>query len=149
VGVAVATSLADEGLDVTLTSDAALAFELHRWDADVLLVGADGVLPEGHVVNKAGTRGAAAAAAYEGIEVVVAAATDTVDPTRSDPADVDLDAGSMGRLADRETDPPEANPTFDVTRPPLDGRGERAGGGARGASRLAACGPGVIGAGSG
>lgn len=118
-GVAVATSLADEGLDVTLTSDAALAFELHRWDADVLLVGADGVLPEGHVVNKAGTRGAAAAAAYEGIEVVVAAATDTVDPTRSDPADVDLDAGSMGRLADRETDPPEANPTFDVTPPAL------------------------------
>lgn len=101
-GVAVAESLADEGAyAVTLTTDAAVAAELDAWDAKALLVGADAILPDGSVRNKAGTRGAAIAAAHEGIDVVVSAASDKIvadapasserlDPGLSDHPGVDV-----------------------------------------------------------
>lgn len=118
-GVDVAADLSAEGLAVTLTSDAALPAELARWSADVLLVGADAVLPDGHVVNKVGTRGAAIAAAQEGVDVLVVASTDKVDAAVTDPAAVDREPGAMGPLAERADGVTEANPTFDVTPPAL------------------------------
>jgi translation initiation factor 2B subunit (eIF-2B alpha/beta/delta family) len=110
-GVAVAEQLAETlDAEVALTGDAAFPHQLLEWGADTLLVGADAVLPDGRVVNKAGTRGAALSAADAGTEVVVATSVDkvsrdgTVDLEPRDPAE--LYAGD--RLDVR-------NPTFDVT----------------------------------
>jgi len=60
-GVAVAESLAGDR-PVTLHTDAATARVLHEASVDIVLVGADTVLPDGSVVNKTGTR----AAVYDG-----------------------------------------------------------------------------------
>lgn len=93
-GVAVAESLATDGLAVTLAPDAAVAHELATGDHDAVLVGADTVLPDGRVVNKVGTRAVALAAAREDVPVLVAASVDKVstdaDPhlERADPTDV-------------------------------------------------------------
>ncbi|WP_276273874.1 NUDIX domain-containing protein [Haloarcula litorea] len=109
-GVGVAESLADAA-DVTLTSDAALAFELVAWDADCLLVGADRVLSDGRVVNKAGTRGAALSARATGLDRLVVAAGDKV--AADDGYDLEPRAGT--ELYDGDADVAVANPTFDVT----------------------------------
>ncbi len=108
-GVGVAESLAGE-FDVTLTTDAAFPSELDAWDAGALVVGADRVLPDGRVVNKVGTRAAAAAAPADCPCLVVAAsdkvATDPgFDPEERDPAAV----------YDGDAPVSVANPTFDVT----------------------------------
>lgn len=118
-GVGVAEAAA-ETLDaaVTLTTDAAFPHQLVEWGADTLLVGADAVLPDGHVVNKAGTRGAALSAGHGGIDVVVAT---SVDKVRRDGA-VDLEPRNPGEVygvggedGDGEPDIDVVNPTFDVT----------------------------------
>ena len=109
-GVGVAEALAAEA-DVTLTSDAAFPAELARWDADALLVGADTVLPDGSVRNKAGTYPTAAVAAREGIPVVVVTATDKVSPN----ADVEREAWPGDPLYEGEAPVDVTNPTFDVT----------------------------------
>jgi translation initiation factor 2B subunit (eIF-2B alpha/beta/delta family) len=109
-GVGVAEALAD-GVDVTLTTDAAFPAELARWDADALLVGADTVLPDGSVRNKAGTYPAAAVAAREGIPMLVVTATDKISPD----ADVEREAWPGDPLYEDEAAVDVANPTFDVT----------------------------------
>ncbi|MBV0924322.1 NUDIX domain-containing protein [Halomicroarcula limicola] len=109
-GVAVAESLTDTA-DVTLTTDAALAFELAEWDAEALLVGTDRVLPDGRVVNKVGTRAAALGANAAGIDCLVVAASDKVAPT----ADYDLEPRDATEVYDGEADLSVSNPTFDVT----------------------------------
>ena len=109
-GVAVAESLA-EVAKVTLTTDAALAFELAEWAAEAVVVGADRILPDGRVVNKVGTRAAALAAASERRPCLVVAATDKVAP--ADEYDLEPRAGT--ELYDGEAAVEVANPTFDVT----------------------------------
>jgi translation initiation factor 2B subunit (eIF-2B alpha/beta/delta family)/8-oxo-dGTP pyrophosphatase MutT (NUDIX family) len=79
-GVGVAEDLAAETA-VTLTSDAAFPGQLESWTADLLVVGADAVLPDGAVRNKVGTRPAAAVAATLDIPVLVATAVDKIAPT--------------------------------------------------------------------
>ncbi len=111
-GVGVAERLGrDLACDVTLTTDAALAHEFDDWDAEALLVGADAVLADGRIVNKVGTRGAAIAAAHEGIDTVVVAASDKVVPAETVP---DLEPRPREELSDDERIA-VANPTFDVT----------------------------------
>ena len=109
-GVGVAASLAGSA-SATLTTDAALPFELDDWDADAVLVGADRVLPDGSVVNKVGTRGAALAAAAAGVDCLVVAASDKVAADSS----YDLEPREPAELYDGEADVHVANPTFDVT----------------------------------
>ena len=109
-GVGVAESLTAVA-DVTLTTDAAFPFELAEWGADAVLVGADRVLPDGSVVNKAGTRGAALAAAQAGIDCLVVAASDKVAAEGG----YDLEPRERGELYDGDADVAVANPTFDVT----------------------------------
>lgn len=116
-GVSVAADLAGEGWAVTLTTDAAFAHQLSAWGADALLVGADGILPDGRVVNKVGTRAGAVAASHEGCAVVVAATTDKVHPAGT--ASVDLGERDRAELSDGEVALDVANPTFDVTPPEL------------------------------
>ncbi|MBX0295551.1 NUDIX domain-containing protein [Haloarcula nitratireducens] len=109
-GVGAAESLADAA-DVTLTTDAALAFELAEWDAEALIVGADRILPDGRVVNKVGTRAAVLGADAAGIDCLVVAASDKVAPT----VDYDLEPRDATEVYDGEADLSVANPTFDVT----------------------------------
>ena len=109
-GVAVAEGLAAV-TDVTLTTDAALAFELDDWDAGAVLVGADRVLPDGRVVNKVGTRAAALSAAAADCAVFVVAASDKI--AAGD--EYDLEPRARTELYDGEADVAVANPTFDVT----------------------------------
>ncbi|MFC6975227.1 NUDIX domain-containing protein [Halomicroarcula sp. GCM10025709] len=109
-GVAVAESLA-AATDVTLTTDAALAFELVDWDAEAVVVGADRILPDGRVVNKVGTRAAALSAAAADCAVFVAAASDKIAPDDG----YDLEPRERTELYDGTADVAVANPTFDVT----------------------------------
>jgi translation initiation factor 2B subunit (eIF-2B alpha/beta/delta family) len=53
---------------VTLTTAAAFGHELDARNADTLVIGADRVLPDGRVVNKAGTRSAALSAAAADVD---------------------------------------------------------------------------------
>jgi translation initiation factor 2B subunit (eIF-2B alpha/beta/delta family) len=111
-GVGVAETLA-ETTDVTLTSDAAFAHTLSEWNADALLVGADTVLADGRVVNKAGTRSAAIASSFEGIVVYVVTAVDKLSPDGR----IDLEERDAADLYDGDATLSVRNPTFDVTPP--------------------------------
>ncbi|MFW5956281.1 MAG: NUDIX domain-containing protein [Halorhabdus sp.] len=111
-GVDVAESLADS-VALTLSSDAGFAWAIHDWDADALLVGADAIGPDGSVRNKVGTRSAALAAAHEGIDCLVVAAADKVDP------DPDPELEAAGDLYDGAADIAISSPLFDVTPPVL------------------------------
>lgn len=110
-GLAVAEALADK-TDVTLTTDAGFAQALETWGADILLVGADTVLADGRVVNKVGTRAAAIASSFEGIEVLVTAAVDKLSPDGT----IDLEPRDSTEVYDGEN-VTVSNPTFDVTPP--------------------------------
>jgi translation initiation factor 2B subunit (eIF-2B alpha/beta/delta family)/ADP-ribose pyrophosphatase YjhB (NUDIX family) len=109
-GVGVATDLAADSA-VTLTTDAALAHAVGEWGADAILVGADAVRPDGSVVNKAGTRAAALAGTYEGIEVLAVAASDKVAPRDR----TDLEHRDSSEIYHGDADVAVYNPTFDVT----------------------------------
>lgn len=114
-GLDVATTLAvaEAGPAVTVTTDAAFAAELADYDVETLVVGADTVLADGQVVNKAGTRSAALAATSEGIDVVVVTSSDKISPgTSYDPAERD-----PAEVYDGDASVAVANPTFDVTPP--------------------------------
>lgn len=109
-GVTVAEELA-ERRDVTLTSDAALASRIAEWAADVVLVGADTVLPDGRVVNKVGTRAAALSAAHEDIPCFVVAAADKVSADNT----VAPDPVPAPEIYDGDAALSVDNPLFDVT----------------------------------
>ncbi len=76
-GVRLARELAEGGLRVTLIADAAIASFIG--EADAALVGADGVLADGSIVNKVGTRLLALAAADEGVPLYVVCTTAKFD----------------------------------------------------------------------
>ena len=114
-GVEVAVTLTDDGLDVTLTTDAALSSELAVRDPEIVLVGADAVLADGSVVNKVGTRGLAIAAAREDVPVYAVAAADKVRPDER----FEGEAGADADLYDGAAPVTVSNPTFDRTPPDL------------------------------
>lgn len=109
-GVGVAESFA-AAASTTLLPDSAVAHALATEDVDAVVVGADTVLPDGSVVNKVGTRGAALAAAHEGVPVYVVTARDKVS---ADPA-VDLEPLGAEEVYDGEVELDVLAPTFDVT----------------------------------
>ncbi|WP_436925842.1 NUDIX domain-containing protein [Halosimplex amylolyticum] len=118
-GVGTAEGLAEATeATVTLTTDAALADRLAATGVEALVVGADTLLPDGRVVNKVGTRAAATAAASEGVDCVVVAASDKIAP-ESDPRDaavtVDREERDPAEVYDGDAPLRIANPTFDVT----------------------------------
>lgn len=123
-GVDTAERLAREtAAEVTLSTDAAFAGALARVDADALVVGADAILPDGHVLNKAGTRGATAVAAREGLDRLVVAASDKVLPAAGDgdpavddaPPPIDREERDPAEVYDGPADVAVSNPTFDLT----------------------------------
>ncbi|MFB6202823.1 MAG: NUDIX domain-containing protein [Halorhabdus sp.] len=113
-GVGVAESLADE-TDVTLSSDAGLAWAIHEWDGQAVVVGADAIEPDGTVLNKVGTRVAALAANYEAIDVLVVAAVDKVAST----GEIDVEEVASSTLYEGDVDLSVAVPLFDKTPPDL------------------------------
>jgi translation initiation factor 2B subunit (eIF-2B alpha/beta/delta family) len=75
-GVAVAEQLSQHGHPVTLVPDSAVGQVLHQRLADIVLVGADTILPSGAFVNKVGTQLAALAANRYDIPFFVVTAVD-------------------------------------------------------------------------
>jgi translation initiation factor 2B subunit (eIF-2B alpha/beta/delta family) len=115
-GRTVATRLSEAGLDVTLTSDANIPAAVER--ADVVLVGADSVLPDGSVVNKVGTTAAFIAAERFGTEAFVVCAAAKIRPTAGSDgseAEIALPVGDPAELADPEAGFAIANPVFEHT----------------------------------
>lgn len=120
-GRAVAEELRSEHR-VTLVADAGVAHALGDGERgidgsergiDAVLVGADTVYPDGSVLNKVGTRGAAIAAGYEKIPVYVVAASAKISfGTPSEPA---LEPGDASELYSGDADVEVRTPTFDVT----------------------------------
>lgn len=110
-GTAGAEALSDAGLDTTLVTDAAVPMMLASDDVDLVLVGADTVLPRGAVVNKTGTRGAALAAHRENVPVYAACATDKISPSE----DAHGESGPARDVYDGSASLDVQNPTFDVT----------------------------------
>lgn len=111
-GVDVAEELSSAGLDVTLTTDAAMGYALaESADADAAVVGADTVLPDGSVANKVGTRLLALAAAREDVPLYVVAASDKVAAA----ADFHPEFGEDGAVYDGDAELGVLNPTFDRT----------------------------------
>ncbi|QLH80403.1 NUDIX domain-containing protein [Halosimplex pelagicum] len=108
---------------VTLTTDAALADRLVATGVGAVVVGADTVLPDGRVLNKVGTRAAAAAAATEGIDCYVVAASDKIAAAAGDDEAgapvVDREERDAREVYDGDAAVAVANPTFDVTPPDL------------------------------
>lgn len=109
-GIDVAEALAPETA-VTITSDAAFPGQLRSWAADVLVVGADAILPDGAVRNKVGTRPAASVAARTGIPVVVVTAVDKISPVDSHEPEL----RPSRELYDGDEPIEAVNPTFERT----------------------------------
>ncbi|WP_254537059.1 NUDIX domain-containing protein [Halomarina litorea] len=112
-GRGVAESLADSTA-VTLLTDSTVAHALATEPIDAVLVGADTVLPDGRVVNKVGTRGAALAAAHEGVPTVVVTARDKIRP-EGESGDPDLEPRPASEVYDGDASLEVLAPTFDVT----------------------------------
>jgi len=122
-GVDVAEWAAREtNASVTLTTEAALPTALADSDVDAVVVGADSILPTGHVVNKTGTRVLALAAREMDVPVYVVAARDKVRPAGASDGesgggeayvpDVDSPASAV---YDGDADVSVHAPTFEVT----------------------------------
>lgn len=90
-GVEVAEALADDGLEVTLIPDAAIAATITDDNIDAVLVGADTVRPSGAVINKVGTLSAALAAHRADVPFYAVCAVDKIsvddDSSTSEEAD--------------------------------------------------------------
>lgn len=110
-----AAEVIDRHTDATLVSDAASSHSLTAFDVDVVLVGADGILPDGSVVNKVGTRAVALAAADEGIPVYVVSAVDKIRTSTYSPREQRPESD----LYDGDGELSVFNPVFDVTPPRL------------------------------
>lgn len=118
-GVETADRLSAAGLDVTLATDAALAWAFdERSDVptpDAVLVGADTVLPDGSAINKVGTRALAQGARQEGLPVYVVAASDKISPSTA----VHTEFGERSALYTPAGDASDGvevwNPIFDRT----------------------------------
>jgi translation initiation factor 2B subunit (eIF-2B alpha/beta/delta family) len=116
-GVEVARRLSAAGLEVTLCADAAIAAatagELAGGpNLDLVLVGADTLLPEGTVVNKVGTAAAALAARRVDVPFYAVAATDKVDPDGSFRSE-DGDPDDLLRVQPGESGPARWVPLFE------------------------------------
>jgi translation initiation factor 2B subunit (eIF-2B alpha/beta/delta family) len=92
-GTAAAERLAKAGLRVRLTTDAQIGLALR--EADALLVGADAITDDDHLLNKVGTEGAAMMARHLGVPAYALCQTHKIAPPgwpialeRQEPADV-------------------------------------------------------------
>ncbi|ESS08573.1 MAG: translation initiation factor 2B subunit, eIF-2B alpha/beta/delta family [uncultured archaeon A07HN63] len=110
-GIDLAEAIADTGVDVTVTPDAALPSLLATEEFSAVLVGADTILPTGDVVNKTGTRALALAADAADVPVYVVTARDKVSKDDT----FHPEEGPSELVYDGDADLSVANPFFDLT----------------------------------
>ncbi len=110
-GIELAESLANNGVEVTVTTDAALPAVLSDREFGAVLVGADTILPNGDIINKVGTRALAVAAERAGVPVYVVAARDKVATDDT----FHSEEGSATAVYDGEESIGVRNPIFDLT----------------------------------
>ncbi len=112
-GTTVAANLSANGYDVTLIADAAIAHVLHDHAIDIVLVGADTILPDGSVFNKIGTRTIVSVANTAEIPVYVVASTDKISYKET----TQNESGDPNDLYDGPETISVYNPRFDTTPP--------------------------------
>ncbi len=117
--------LKKEGIPVTLITDNMVGYIMHRGLVNKVIVGADRILIDGHVLNKIGTYTIAIAAKRHEIPFYVAAPTSTIDPhtpvdnviiEERDPNEV---RKVLGKISITVEDVPVLNPAFDIVPPDL------------------------------
>ncbi|WP_066418103.1 hypothetical protein [Halorubrum aethiopicum] len=108
-GVTAAERLAAAGVDVALTTDAALPGRVRDDDAGCVLLGADRILPSGDAVNKVGSYPLALAAADAGVPAYVVAAADKVAAED----EVVVEAGDPSTVYDGDAPVSVENPVFE------------------------------------
>lgn len=114
-GVGMAEELAAAGLDVVLLPDAAIASALTEGLVDLVLLGADTVLPDGTVVNKTGSLPAGLAARRAGVPLYAVAAADKVDPA----GELHTEVGDPGDLYAGDAELTLFHPLFEPVPPDL------------------------------
>ncbi|NPA23017.1 MAG: S-methyl-5-thioribose-1-phosphate isomerase [Crenarchaeota archaeon] len=111
-----------EGIPYVLIADTAVGYVMYRGMVEAVIVGADRILRDGHVINKIGTFKEAVIAHELGIPFYVAAPKTTFDMERKieevkieerDPDEVRKIRGVLITLPDA----PVYNPVFDITPP--------------------------------
>lgn len=118
--------LLQNGVPTTLIADTAVGLVMMRKMVNIVMVGADRILLDGHVFNKIGTLNEAVLAHEFGIPFYVLAPTSTID-TKSkveevrieerSPDEVRTVRTSHGKVPITLSDVPVYNPVFDVTPP--------------------------------
>ena len=116
-----AWELLEDGIPVSLLADGAAAHLMRQGEVHWLIVGSDRIAANGDVANKIGTYGAAVAARYHGVKVMVAAPTSTVDMNVASGNEIPIEnrAGeellSCGGRAIAAPGARAWNPVFDIT----------------------------------
>ncbi|MEM1645940.1 MAG: S-methyl-5-thioribose-1-phosphate isomerase [Ignisphaera sp.] len=117
--------LKKEGIPVTLITDNMVGYIMYRGLVDKVIVGADRILIDGHVINKIGTYTIAIAAKRHGIPFYVVAPTSTIDPytpvdkviiEERNPEEV---RKVLGKINITVEDVAVYNPSFDIVPPDL------------------------------
>ncbi len=111
-----------EGIPHVLIADTAVGYVMYRGLVDAVIVGADRILRDGHVINKIGTFKQAVIAHELGIPFYVAAPRSTFDLKRSINEVVieERDPDEVRKVRDvliTLPDTPVYNPVFDITPP--------------------------------
>lgn len=117
--------LKKEGIPVTLITDNMVGYVMYKRMVNKVIVGADRILMDGHVINKIGTYTIAIAAKRHCVPFYVAAPTSTIDP--STPVDdviieernPDEVKKVLGKVYITVDDVDVYNPAFDITPPDL------------------------------
>ncbi len=117
--------LKKEGIPVTLITDNMVGYVMYKGLVNKVIVGADRILMDGHVINKIGTYTIAIAAKRHNIPFYVAAPTSTFDP-KSKINEVVIEERNpdevrkvLGKVLITVADIPVLNPAFDITPPDL------------------------------
>jgi methylthioribose-1-phosphate isomerase len=117
--------LKKEGIPVALITDNMVGYVMYKGLVNKVIVGADRILLDGHVINKIGTYTIAIAAKKHNIPFYVAAPTSTID-IRSTLNDVKIEERSpdevrriLNRVLITVEDVEVLNPAFDITPPDL------------------------------
>ena len=116
--------LLKDGFDVTLISDTMVGYVMWLGKVDKVIVGADRVLKDGHVINKIGTYQIAVLAKRHGIPFYVALPSSTFDPkTRLEEVKIEerdpKEVLYVKRCRIAPKDVKIFNPAFDITPPEL------------------------------
>ncbi|MEM3170930.1 MAG: S-methyl-5-thioribose-1-phosphate isomerase [Candidatus Hadarchaeales archaeon] len=119
-----AWELAREGIEVRVITDGAVGYFMSKGMVDLVVVGADRVFRDGHVINKIGTYPIACVAQRHRIPFYVFAPLSTFDPAgRVEEVEIEQREGrEVEEVAGKRVVPEgvEAlNPAFDVTPPEL------------------------------